>query len=94
MILKLKQGDIVLGLLLDIEHHQNGDAARFEPTDAFLPLKPLFDAVIEACSTKDDSWSEKMNKVERLELTLENEDGEDSPAGIIHIDGDRAHFWY
>jgi hypothetical protein len=93
-ILRLKQGDVLLGTLTDVERGQGGDKGRFVPTEAFFALKPLFDREWQAMEGGSEELAYAlMDEIERLKLVIENEAGEVLPA-LMHINGDVAYFWY
>ncbi|HVE55475.1 MAG TPA: hypothetical protein VNB22_01515 [Pyrinomonadaceae bacterium] len=92
----LKQKDKLLGTLRSYDSNFPWINCKFEPTEAFQAIKPLFDEKIEFLESGDFENLEAADKqLENLAIKLVNlEDGKIVNEFLLHIQGDEAWFRY
>ena len=91
----LKQGTVILGRLVETEYDMFWVDATFEPTDAFVSYKPLFEEEYQALEAGDMDTVERLqDKISALGLRLVDEvDGRDAiDEFMLHIHDDEARF--
>ncbi len=93
-IFHLQKSDVLFGVLREYEVDQPWIYCKFEPTEHFSELKPLFDAELEACENGDyEKADEFYYEFERMNLKLIPIDSEERIKHfLLHIKDDEAWF--
>jgi len=92
MELHLKRGEQLLGILRSYEIDFPWLNCKFQPTDDFLEIEPLFKEELKFLNADDmQAWETAYSRVEALGLRLVDiKDGKDIGEFLLHIEGDEA----
>jgi hypothetical protein len=94
----LKQKDVLIGTLRSVDIDFPWINCKFEPTEAFQPLKHLFDAEVKVLNVDPfdlDEWEAAYGAIEALNLDLQcHDNGEQIEGFLLHIQADDAWFRY
>ena len=92
---QLKRGGTLLGRLVNVKWDMFWSDAEFEPTDDFLPYKPLFDEEYQALEAGDmDTVNRLQEQIDGLGLRLidEAEKSGEITEFMLHVYGNEARF--
>jgi hypothetical protein len=94
MELHLKKGDKLLGVLRSYSIDFPWLLCKFEPTDAFVEIEPLFQEELKILNTdnfNDEAWESVYSQIEAFGVRLVNINKvEDISDFMLHIQGDEA----
>jgi hypothetical protein len=94
MELQLKRGGELLGSLRAYDIDSPWIICKFEPTESFQAVKPLFEEELKLLNTDDmEAWETAYARIGGLGLRLVDvEKREETSEFILHIEGDEAWF--
>ncbi len=94
MELYLKQNDVLLGTLRSYDSDFPWINCKFEPSQAFQLVKPLFDEELKLLDEEDwEKYDEAYSLISALNLELINlSEGKVTTDFLLHIQGDEAWF--
>lgn len=96
MEFQLRQKDILLGTLRSYDFDFPWINCKFEPTEAFQAVKPLFDEEVRLINDEDmENWETVYLRIDELNLKLINVENDNVIDDfLLHIENDEAWFRY